>query len=129
MASALLSRADEGAAELLDTLPEVIEAEQDPKANESTSQFTVQACCPPSDAQQPVDFQSTKKDHVSTDEGTETLLGVRNTAQAAGQRGSRPPTPSSEALADTGENISLMRAVGVLAEDESLQLLKSTALL
>lgn len=91
---------------MLETLPEANEAEQDTKASEATSQYTVQACCPPGDAQQPADFQTTQKDHVSTDDGTETLLGVRSTAQAAGQRGSRPPTPSSEALADTGAGYS-----------------------
>ncbi len=91
---------------MLEALPETNEAEQDNSASEASSRYTMQACCPPSDAQELSDFQSTEKDHPNKDNGTESLLGVCNTAEAAGQRGSRPPTPSSEALADTGDGLS-----------------------
>ena len=101
MSSAL---ADEAPTAVLESFPEAHEAEQDAiKASKSISPGVLDIDCTQCNAEQLPATESCMAESCSKGvEDSQTLLGSGFPAGAAGQRGSRPPTPGNEALADAG---------------------------
>jgi hypothetical protein len=101
MSSAL---ADEAPTTVLEPFPEAHEAEQEAiKASRTISPEVLNLDCTECNAEQLPATESCMAESRSRGvEDSKTLLGSGFPAGAAGQRGSRPPTPGNEALADAG---------------------------